>query len=79
MLLQSRRGPSEERALGGGFLVSCCQEHCAGRAWYGLEGRMPRSPPFHPHPNRESYKDLLIFEERLKQNAERQVPSPPPH
>ncbi|KAM0752325.1 hypothetical protein T439DRAFT_205579 [Meredithblackwellia eburnea MCA 4105] len=32
---------------------------------------MPRSAPFSPHPNRETYKDLLIFEERLKQNAER--------
>ncbi|GAA6064474.1 hypothetical protein JCM10212_001823 [Sporobolomyces blumeae] len=32
---------------------------------------MRRSRPFHPPSNRESYKDLLIFEERLKQNAER--------
>lgn len=36
---------------------------------------MLRKPPrpFHPPANRESYKDLLIFEERLKQNAERQA------
>ncbi|GAA5874620.1 hypothetical protein JCM16303_002926 [Sporobolomyces ruberrimus] len=27
--------------------------------------------PFHPPANRDSFKDLLIFEERLKQNAER--------
>jgi len=37
---------------------------------------MLRKPPrpFHPPANRESYKDLLIFEERLKQNAERYAP-----
>ncbi|GAA5991225.1 hypothetical protein JCM11641_001625 [Rhodosporidiobolus odoratus] len=29
------------------------------------------SRPFHPPPNRESYRDLLVFEERLKQNAQR--------
>ncbi|GAA5917278.1 hypothetical protein JCM5296_004843 [Sporobolomyces johnsonii] len=32
---------------------------------------MRKARPFHPPANRESYKDLLIFEERLKQNAER--------
>ena len=33
-----------------------------------------RPAPFNPHPGRETYKDLLIFEERLKQNAERSAP-----
>ncbi|GAA5978163.1 hypothetical protein JCM5350_007418 [Sporobolomyces pararoseus] len=32
---------------------------------------MRKARPFHPPANRESFKDLLIFEERLKQNAER--------
>ncbi|GAA5925818.1 uncharacterized protein JCM15063_005128 [Sporobolomyces koalae] len=32
---------------------------------------MRKARPFHPPASRESYKDLLIFEERLKQNAER--------
>ncbi|GAA5820688.1 hypothetical protein JCM3770_001452 [Rhodotorula araucariae] len=32
---------------------------------------MRRARPFHPPATREAYKDLLIFEERLKQNAER--------
>lgn len=32
-----------------------------------------RARPFHPPANRESFKDLLIFEERLKQNHERCV------
>jgi hypothetical protein len=30
-----------------------------------------RARTFHPPATRESFKDLLIFEERLKQNAER--------
>ncbi|BGP55531.1 hypothetical protein JCM8202v2_003136 [Rhodotorula sphaerocarpa] len=30
-----------------------------------------RSRPFHPPANRDSFKDLLVFEERLKQNAQR--------
>ncbi|GEM09749.1 hypothetical protein Rt10032_c09g3766 [Rhodotorula toruloides] len=30
-----------------------------------------RARTFHPSATRESFKDLLIFEERLKQNAER--------
>ncbi|GAA5996503.1 uncharacterized protein JCM10292_003013 [Rhodotorula paludigena] len=35
-------------------------------------GHAPRrARPFHPPANRESFKDLLIFEERLKQNHER--------
>ncbi|GAA5945976.1 hypothetical protein JCM3775_003603, partial [Rhodotorula graminis] len=32
---------------------------------------MRRARPFHPPATRESFKDLLIFEERLKQNAQR--------
>ncbi|GAA6011959.1 hypothetical protein JCM11491_000117 [Sporobolomyces phaffii] len=32
---------------------------------------MRKARPFHPPATRESFKDLLIFEERLKQNAER--------
>ncbi|GAA5965906.1 hypothetical protein JCM8115_000743 [Rhodotorula mucilaginosa] len=30
-----------------------------------------RTAPFHPPANRDSFKDLLVFEERLKQNAQR--------
>ncbi|TNY18503.1 hypothetical protein DMC30DRAFT_426378 [Rhodotorula diobovata] len=33
---------------------------------------MRRARTFHPPATRDSFKDLLIFEERLKQNAERQ-------
>lgn len=33
-----------------------------------------RGAPFHPPANRDSFKDLLVFEERLKQNASRYAP-----
>ncbi|KAG0660529.1 hypothetical protein C6P46_004554 [Rhodotorula mucilaginosa] len=32
-----------------------------------------RTAPFHPPANRDSFKDLLVFEERLKQNAQSNV------
>ena len=37
---------------------------------------MARSTPFHPQPGRDAFRDILVFEERLKQNAERYVLAP---
>ncbi|KAL8278245.1 hypothetical protein RQP46_009418 [Phenoliferia psychrophenolica] len=33
--------------------------------------RVARAAPFHPQPGRDAFRDILVFEERLKQNAER--------